>query len=160
MKIYTNSILKITNMADIKIAQLLKAGVHFGHKTPRWNPKMFPYIYMERNGIHILDLVQTSQLLQEACDFVLNNESSRGLLICGSGVGMSIAANKIKGIRASNVVDKDTAIQSVEHNDVNVLCLGTNNMNEENVLDIIESFLDSTLIQEERYLRRINKLED
>jgi small subunit ribosomal protein S2 len=70
MKIYTNSILKITNMADIKIAQLLKAGVHFGHKTPRWNPKMFPYIYMERNGIHILDLVQTSQLLQEACDFV------------------------------------------------------------------------------------------
>jgi small subunit ribosomal protein S2 len=56
-------------MADIKIAQLLKAGVHFGHKTPRWNPKMFPYIYMERNGIHILDLVQTSQLLQEACDF-------------------------------------------------------------------------------------------
>ena len=57
-------------MADIKIAQLLKAGVHFGHKTPRWNPKMFPYIYMERNGIHILDLVQTSQLLQEACDFV------------------------------------------------------------------------------------------
>ena len=57
-------------MADIKIAQLLKAGVHFGHKTPRWNPKMFPYVYMERNGIHILDLVQTSQLLQEACDFV------------------------------------------------------------------------------------------
>ena len=48
---------------------------------------------------------------KEACDFVLNNESSRGLLICGSGVGMSIAANKIKGIRASNVVDKDTAIQ-------------------------------------------------
>ena len=97
---------------------------------------------------------------KEACDFVINNESSRGLLICGSGVGMSIAANKILGIRASNVVDKETAIQSVEHNDVNVLCLGANNMNEENVLDIIESFLGSTLIQEERYLRRINKLED
>jgi small subunit ribosomal protein S2 len=57
-------------MADIKIAQLLKAGVHFGHKTRRWNPKMFPYIYMEQNGIHILDLVQTSQLLQEACEFI------------------------------------------------------------------------------------------
>ena len=97
---------------------------------------------------------------KEACDFVVNNESSRGLLICGSGVGMSISANKIKGIRAANVVDKETAIQSVEHNDVNVLCLGANNINEENVLDIIESFLDSTLIQEEKYLRRINKLED
>lgn len=57
-------------MADIKIAQLLEAGVHLGHKTSRWNPKMFPYIYMERNGIHIIDLVQTSQLLQEACDYV------------------------------------------------------------------------------------------
>ena len=57
-------------MADIKIAQLLKSGVHFGHKTRRWNPKMFPYIYMEQNGIHILDLVQTSQLLREACEFV------------------------------------------------------------------------------------------
>lgn len=56
-------------MADIKIAQLLKSGVHFGHKTRRWNPKMFPYIYMEQNGIHIIDLVQTSQLLTEACDF-------------------------------------------------------------------------------------------
>jgi len=97
---------------------------------------------------------------KEACDFVVNNESSRGLLICGSGVGMSISANKIKGIRAANVVDKETAIQSVEHNDVNVLCLGANNINEENVIDIVESFLDAKLIQDERYLRRISKFED
>ena len=97
---------------------------------------------------------------KEACDFVINNESSRGLLICGSGVGMSIAANKILGIRASNVVDKETAIESVEHNDVNVLCLGANNIDEENVIDIVESFLEAKFIQEERYLRRISKLED
>ena len=97
---------------------------------------------------------------KEACDFVINNESSRGLLICGSGVGMSIAANKILGIRASNVVDKETAIESVEHNDVNVLCLGANNIDEENEIEIVESFLEAKLIQEERYLRRISKLED
>ena len=97
---------------------------------------------------------------KEACDFVINNESSRGLLICGSGVGMSIAANKILGIRASNVVDKETAIESVEHNDVNVLCLGANNIDEESVIEIVESFLEAKLIQEERYLRRISKLED
>ena len=97
---------------------------------------------------------------KEVCDFVVNNESSRGLLICGSGVGMSISANKIKGIRAANVVDKETAIQSVEHNDVNVLCLGANNINEENVINIVESFLDAMLIKEERYLRRISKFED
>ena len=97
---------------------------------------------------------------KEVCDFVVNNESSRGLLICGSRVGMSISANKIKGIRAANVVNKETAIQSVEHNDVNVLCLGANNINEENVINIVESFLDAMLIKEERYLRRISKFED
>lgn len=52
-------------MPDTILPQLLKAGVHFGHKTYRWNPKMFPYIYTERNGIHILDLVQTAQLLKK-----------------------------------------------------------------------------------------------
>jgi small subunit ribosomal protein S2 len=59
-------------MADINLAQLLEAGVHFGHKAYRWNPKMFPYIYTERNNIHILDLVQTAQLLKRANAYVQN----------------------------------------------------------------------------------------
>ena len=50
--------------------QLLEAGVHFGHKAYRWNPKMFPYIYTERNNIHILDLIQSAQLLKEANKYV------------------------------------------------------------------------------------------
>ena len=57
-------------MAEINLAQLLEAGVHFGHKAYRWNPKMFPYIYTERNNIHILDLVQTAQLLKRANSYV------------------------------------------------------------------------------------------
>jgi len=57
-------------MAILKLAQLLDAGVHFGHKANRWNPKMLPYIYAERDGIHIFDLVQTVKLLDEACVFV------------------------------------------------------------------------------------------
>nr|YP_010595029.1 ribosomal protein S2 [Paralia sulcata]WAJ57764.1 ribosomal protein S2 [Paralia sulcata] len=57
-------------MADINLAQLLEAGVHFGHKAYRWNPKMFPYIYTERNNIHILDLVQSAQLLKEANSYL------------------------------------------------------------------------------------------
>jgi len=57
-------------MATVQLAQLLDAGVHFGHKANRWNPKMFPYIYAERDGIHILDLVQTSILLNEAARYV------------------------------------------------------------------------------------------
>ncbi len=96
---------------------------------------------------------------KEVCDSVLNNESTRGLLICGSGVGMSIAANKFRGIRAANVVDVETAKQSVEHNDVNVLCIGSKNVNKKNILDIIESFLEAEFTQEERYIRRISKLE-
>ena len=57
-------------MAKIELAQLLEAGVHFGHKSYRWNPKMFPYIYTERDGVHILDLIQTADLLKQACEFV------------------------------------------------------------------------------------------
>jgi len=57
-------------MVDITLPQLLDAGVHFGHKAYRWNPKMFPYIYTERNNIHILDLVQSAQLLKAANSYV------------------------------------------------------------------------------------------
>ena len=57
-------------MANISLAQFLEAGVHFGHKAYRWNPKMFPYIYMERNNIHILDLVQSAQLLKQANSYL------------------------------------------------------------------------------------------
>ena len=56
------------NMARASIEDLLRAGAHFGHLTSRWNPKMAPYIFMQRNGIHILDLKQTQKLLDEAAD--------------------------------------------------------------------------------------------
>jgi len=59
-------------MAVVSLAELLEAGVHFGHQSRRWNPKMFPYIYTERNNIHILDLVQTAQLLKRANSYVKN----------------------------------------------------------------------------------------
>ena len=57
-------------MPAVTLRQLLEAGVHFGHQTSRWNPKMRPYIFAARNGIHIIDLQQTQTLLDEACDFV------------------------------------------------------------------------------------------
>lgn len=64
-------------MSDISLSQLLEAGVHFGHKAYRWNPKMFPYIYSEVNNIHILDLVQSATLLKEANNY-LQSEASQG----------------------------------------------------------------------------------
>ena len=57
-------------MSDISLSQLLEAGVHFGHKAHRWNPKMFPYIYSEVNNIHILDLIQSATLLKEANNYL------------------------------------------------------------------------------------------
>ena len=53
-------------MAVISLAQMMESGVHFGHQTRRWNPKMDPYIYTSRNGVHIIDLVQTAQLMEDA----------------------------------------------------------------------------------------------
>lgn len=64
-------------MSDISLSQLLEAGVHFGHKSHRWNPKMFPYIYSEVNNIHILDLIQSATLLKEANKY-LESASSEG----------------------------------------------------------------------------------
>ena len=62
-------------MSDISLSQLLEAGVHFGHKAYRWNPKMFPYIYSEVNNIHILDLVQSATLLKEANSYLKSSAS-------------------------------------------------------------------------------------
>jgi small subunit ribosomal protein S2 len=72
-------------MAVVTLAELLEAGVHFGHQSRRWNPKMFPYIYAERNSIHIIDLVQTAQLLSQACEFVRKaSEEGKQFLFVGT----------------------------------------------------------------------------
>jgi small subunit ribosomal protein S2 len=60
-----------------KIDEMVKTGVHFGHQAKKWNPKMAPYIYAEKNGIHIIDLVQTYFFLKKACNF-LTNEAAQG----------------------------------------------------------------------------------
>ena len=72
-------------MAVVSMKQLLEAGVHFGHQTRRWNPKMAEYIYMERNGIHIIDLAKTVKKLEEAYDFVRTlSENGQSILFVGT----------------------------------------------------------------------------
>lgn len=72
-------------MSVITMKQLLEAGVHFGHQTRRWNPKMAPYIYMERNGIYIIDLQQTVKKFTEAYNFVKNVAAEgKGILFVGT----------------------------------------------------------------------------
>ena len=60
------------NMSVISMKQLLEAGVHFGHQTRRWNPKMKPYIFTERHGIHVIDLQKTVKLVDDAYNYVKN----------------------------------------------------------------------------------------
>ena len=72
-------------MSVISMKQLLEAGVHFGHQTRRWNPKMAPYIYMERNGIYIIHLQKTVKKLEEAYNFVRNlSENGGSILFVGT----------------------------------------------------------------------------
>ena len=68
-------------MAVVSMKQLLEAGVHFGHQTRRWNPKMAPYIYMERNGIYIIDLQKTVKKLEEAYNFVRDTSANGGNIL-------------------------------------------------------------------------------
>ena len=68
-------------MAEVSMKQLLEAGVHFGHQTSRWNPKMKPYIFGARNGIYIIDLQQTVKLLQDAYGFVRDLAANGGSML-------------------------------------------------------------------------------
>ena len=72
-------------MPVVSLAQLLESGVHFGHQTRRWNPRMSQYIFTERNGVHIIDLVQTAQLMEEAYDYIRTaSEQGKKFLFVGT----------------------------------------------------------------------------
>jgi len=87
-----------------------------------------------------------------------NGEAERGLLICGSGVGAAIAANKMRGVRAGLCHDTYSARQSVEHDDANVLTLGARVIGEELAVELIRTFLQARFSAEPRHVRRVEKV--
>ncbi len=89
---------------------------------------------------------------------IKENRAERGIVICGSGVGACIAANKIKGIRASVCHDIYSAHQGVEHDDMNVLCLGSKIIGSELAKEIVNAFLNAKFIPQDRYIRRLSKI--
>lgn len=89
---------------------------------------------------------------------VLQGRSQRGILICGSGVGASVAANKVPGIRAAVCHDSYSAHQGVEHDDLNVLVLGSRVIAEELAKDLCTIFLNARFTGEERHRRRLEKI--
>lgn len=105
----------------------------------------------------------------ESCDYpdfaqpvakaVAAGEFEKGILICGTGIGMSIAANKVKGIRAAVCGDSFSVRATREHNDANILCLGARVISEAKALEITDIFLDTPFSGDERHIRRISKIE-
>ena len=96
---------------------------------------------------------------RELGDAITGGEAERGVLVCGSGVGASIAACKIAGIRAAICHDVYSAHQGVEHDDMNVLCLGSEVIGAELAVDLVRAFLHARFDGGERYVRRLQKIQ-
>lgn len=89
-----------------------------------------------------------------------DKQADRGIIVCGSGAGVSIAANKFPGVRAAVCHDTYTAHQAVEHDDMNVLCLGSRVVGPALALEIATAFLAATFSGEDRHQRRLDKVHD
>jgi len=90
----------------------------------------------------------------------VSSERARGILICGSGIGVCVAANKVKGIRAALVTNEKQSRLSREDDDANILCLSADTVSDEENLNIVEVFLQTTFSSEEKHIRRIKKIKD
>ena len=123
--------------------------------------------YLEEQGHEIINFGTDSE---ERCDYpiygkkvadaVASGECERGILICGTGIGISIAANKVKGVRAALCTDCFMAEATRLHNDANILALGGRVVGAGLALKIVDTFLDTKFSDEERHIRRIAQLED
>ena len=91
---------------------------------------------------------------------ILEGKADRGVLVCGSGVGVSVAANKFRGIRSGLCHDHYSAHQGVEHDDMNVLVVGARIIGQMMAQDVAEAFLKATFSGEERHVRRLNKVKE
>jgi RpiB/LacA/LacB family sugar-phosphate isomerase len=123
--------------------------------------------YLKDLGYEIIDIgthstkpVDYPDVAEKLSLVILENRAERGIVLCGSGVGASIAANKLPGIRASNCFDVYSAHQGVEHDDMNILALGARVIGIELAKDLVYTFLNAKFSGEERHRRRLNKIKD
>lgn len=123
--------------------------------------------HLEKRGFALKDYGTYSEA---SCDYpvyakavaqaVASGACERGILICGTGIGVSITANKVPGIRAALCGDCFSAEATRQHNDANILCLGARVVGEGLALKIADIFLDTPFSQDERHIRRIAQIED
>jgi len=122
--------------------------------------------YMESIGLKLIDhgsytpeRVDFPDIARLVCESVRKGDAHRGMMLCGSGIGACMAANKIPGIRASVCHDVYSAHQGVEHDDMNVLCLGGKIIGPWLAKDIISAFVKAEFSSEEYFRQRLKKLE-
>ena len=120
---------------------------------------------LKEMGFEVIDLGTHDEHPADYPDFaravgeaIQRGRAQRGILICGSGVGACVAANKMKGIRAGLCHDSYSARQGVEHDDMNVLCLGSRVIGIELARELIKAFLSARFSREERHVRRLEKI--
>ena len=118
-----------------------------------------------------IDFEDVGTYSDESCDYPVyakkvankvaeaNSDEVKGILICGTGIGMSITANKVKGIRAALCSDLFSAKATREHNNSNILCLGERVLDRDLMLKIVETWLNTPFSNEERHIRRIEMIE-
>ena len=133
---------------------------HAGFKTKEALQK-----YLEKKGIETIDLGTHDEKRVDYPDFaekvakkVAENKGSLGLLVCGTGIGMSIAANKVKGIRAANPFNAKTAVLAREHNNANIICLSGRMYEPGEAKKILGAFLKSKPSKGARNVNRIKKI--
>ena len=137
----------------------------FDHAGVPLRPRLLGAI--ERAGHEILDLGEATtdpidypDKALEVGRAVVDGRAKRGVIVCGSGAGVSVAACKIQGIRAATIHDSYTAHQAVEHDGVNVLCLGGRVIGSEVAVEIVTTFLGAEISNEERHVRRRAKVDE
>ena len=124
----------------------------------------------DRYADRVSEMIDCGTDSTERCDYpdfaiavareMIADRADRGIVICGSGVGVSVAANKIPGIRAAICHDTYSAHQGVEHDDMNVLCIGGRIIGTELAFEIIDAFLDAVYTPDDRHARRLDKVFD
>ena len=122
--------------------------------------------YLKENNYEYIDVGTYSEdscdypiIARKAAEKIVSGEAERGILICGTGIGMSIAANKVKGIRAAHCTDTFSAKASRAHNNANILCLGERITGECIALDIVDVWLKSKF-EGGRHQRRVDQIEE
>ncbi|MCM1157971.1 MAG: ribose 5-phosphate isomerase B [Clostridium sp.] len=111
-------------------------------------------------GCYTTDAADYPVYARKAAEAVASGECDTGILICGTGIGMSVAANKVKGIRAALCHDCFSAAATKEHNNANMLTMGARVIGPGLALKIVDIFLDTPFSGDERHVRRVSMLED